>query len=438
MAQQQRAADELKARLHEADERQAADAVSDQFGAWLAAIESYASVEAQKKTSHGAMVEAADEALSQCSQIQADQRQAQAEEREREHQATEEMNAALSHAEVSAQHLDRLPTPVMTVDKDYSVTFINPAGAGVLGVRPEECMGRKCYELFKTPHCRTEQCACHQAMSTGERVTSETVADPNGLNLPIMYTGAPIKDATGQIVGALEYVVDVTDIKAARDQAAKIAAYQESEVASLNQILEKVSAGELTATYSVAAGDEDTKGVHTAFAGVAASLNSTLANLGSILGNIKRNAEALATDISKDVLAYAAAGRYTDMEVRRGVSPQRLAKSFDPSGAAWCVNERLRSIVEFRQANLAGSFVGLGNFDVIFCRNVIIYFDVQTKIKALSQMERMLNENGQLLVGATETTYGLTDALETVRCGETILYQKRTMRAAGNLASAAG
>ncbi len=140
----------------------------------------------------------------------------------------------------------------------------------------------------------------------------------------------------------------------------------------------------------------------------------------------------LATDISKDVLAYAVAGKYTDMEVQRGVSPQRLAKFFRKEGTQWHINERLRPLIEFRQANLAGSFVGLGTFDVIFCRNVIIYFDMETKIKVLSQMTRMLSNDGFLFVGTTENTYGLTDAFETVRYGETVLYQKRSNAPAAN------
>ncbi len=213
-----------------------------------------------------------------------------------------ETKTAIEEAKKSVDNLNNLPTPVMTIDKDYNVTFMNPAGADVVGLRPEECVGRKCHELFKTPHCRTEQCACHQAMMAGERITTETVADPNGLNLPIMYTGAPIKDAQGHVIGALEYVVDITEIKTARDKAAKVAAYQDAEVEKLSEVLEKMSAGDLTAPYSVAQGDQDTEGVRSAFSGVATSLNRTLANLGEILGNIKTNAETLASS-SEELLA---------------------------------------------------------------------------------------------------------------------------------------
>ena len=100
------------------------------------------------------------------------------------------------------QNLTNLPTPVMTIDPDYTVTFLNSAGAGALGKTPEECVGQKCYDLFKTPHCGTPECRCNQAMNQDGIFSGETIADPDGLNLPISYTGAPIKDQNGNVVGA--------------------------------------------------------------------------------------------------------------------------------------------------------------------------------------------------------------------------------------------
>jgi len=106
---------------------------------------------------------------------------------------------------------DQLPTPVMSIDRDFNVTVMNSAGAKVLGMTPEECSGRKCYELFKTPHCNTDQCQTKRAMEQNRAFTGETVADPSGLNMPIRYTGAPIRDESGKVVGGVEYVLDITD-----------------------------------------------------------------------------------------------------------------------------------------------------------------------------------------------------------------------------------
>ncbi|NEX18038.1 MAG: chemotaxis protein [Halochromatium sp.] len=107
-------------------------------------------------------------------------------------------------------NLNAIPTPIMSIDTDFGITFMNPAGAGVVGLTPDECIGKKCYDLFKTPHCKTEQCACAQAMRADSIHTAKTVAKPRGQEISIIYTGAPIKDAKGNIKGALEYIMDVT------------------------------------------------------------------------------------------------------------------------------------------------------------------------------------------------------------------------------------
>ncbi|WP_321493775.1 PAS domain-containing protein [uncultured Desulfobacter sp.] len=117
-------------------------------------------------------------------------------------------------------NLNIIPTPIMAIDSEFTVTFMNPAGSAVAGLTPDEAIGKKCYDLFKTPHCRTEKCACARAMKTDSVVTAETIARPkDGVIIPIKYTGAPIKDAKGNIKGALEYIMDVTEEAAQRQMA---------------------------------------------------------------------------------------------------------------------------------------------------------------------------------------------------------------------------
>jgi methyl-accepting chemotaxis protein len=115
-------------------------------------------------------------------------------------------------AEEKIENLNTIPTPIMAIDTDFTITFMNPAGAGIAGLTPDEAVGKKCYDLFKTPHCKTEKCACFRAMKTDSVVSEQTIARPrDGVIVPIKYTGAPIKDAKGNIKGALEYVLDVTE-----------------------------------------------------------------------------------------------------------------------------------------------------------------------------------------------------------------------------------
>ncbi len=123
-----------------------------------------------------------------------------------------EENKQKQIAEEKINNLNTIPTPIMSIDTDFSVTFMNPAGAAVAGMTPDEVVGKKCYDLFKTPHCQTEQCACARAMKTDSVVTAHTIARPaEGVIVPIKYTASPIKDAKGNIKGALEYIIDVTE-----------------------------------------------------------------------------------------------------------------------------------------------------------------------------------------------------------------------------------
>lgn len=116
--------------------------------------------------------------------------------------------------------LNVIPTPIMEIDDKFSITFMNPAGAAVAGMTTDEVIGKKCYDLFKTPHCKTEKCACAKAMKTDSVVTAQTIARPaEGIIIPIRYTASPIKDAKGNIKGALEYILDVTE-EAQQKQAA--------------------------------------------------------------------------------------------------------------------------------------------------------------------------------------------------------------------------
>jgi len=119
-------------------------------------------------------------------------------------------------------NLNTIPTPIMSIDTDFNITYMNPAGAAVAGKTPDECVGTKCFDLFKTPHCKTEKCACAQAMKTDSVVTEETLARPSeGVLIPIKYTGSPIKDAKGNIKGALEYILDVTEERKQKQEAAE-------------------------------------------------------------------------------------------------------------------------------------------------------------------------------------------------------------------------
>ncbi len=122
--------------------------------------------------------------------------------------------------------------------------------------------------------------------------------------------------------------------------------------------------------------------------------------------------EIIATDLSQEVLEKSKAGLYSQFEVQRGLPIQLLVKHFKQTGEFWQINPDLRAMIQHRQLNLLHDFAGLGKFDVIFCRNVLIYFDQDTKINIFNRLCRAMEPDGFLVLGAAETVVGLTDAFK--------------------------
>ena len=122
--------------------------------------------------------------------------------------------------------------------------------------------------------------------------------------------------------------------------------------------------------------------------------------------------EIIATDISQEVLEKSRAGIYSQFEVQRGLPIQMLVKYFKQIGELWQVNADIRAMVQHRQLNLLHDFSQLGAFDVIFCRNVLIYFDQDTKVGIFGRLARAIEPDGFLVLGAAETVVGLTDVFK--------------------------
>lgn len=118
--------------------------------------------------------------------------------------------------------------------------------------------------------------------------------------------------------------------------------------------------------------------------------------------------EIIGTDISKEVLDRARAGLYTQFEVQRGLPVQLLLKYFKQTGDMWQIDAGIRSAVQLKPFNLLDSFLSLGQFDIIFCRNVLIYFDQVTKTDILNRLAAQMNKESFLVLGAAETVVGLT------------------------------
>jgi chemotaxis protein methyltransferase CheR len=122
--------------------------------------------------------------------------------------------------------------------------------------------------------------------------------------------------------------------------------------------------------------------------------------------------EILATDLSLEVIEKSKAGLYSQFEVQRGLPIQMLVKYFKQTGELWQINPEIRAMVQHRQINLLHDFSQLGVFDVIFCRNVLIYFDQDTKIDIFRRLAKSTDSDGFLALGAAETVVGLTDVFK--------------------------
>jgi chemotaxis protein methyltransferase CheR len=139
--------------------------------------------------------------------------------------------------------------------------------------------------------------------------------------------------------------------------------------------------------------------------------------------------EIVATDLSQEVLEKSKAGIYSQFEVQRGLPIQLLVKYFTQNGDLWRLNADIRAMVAHRQLNLLQDISHLGKFDVIFCRNVLIYFDLETKLSIFERLAKVMEPDGMLMLGAAETVVGVTDAFKPYpdRRG---LYQPNPARAA--------
>jgi len=122
----------------------------------------------------------------------------------------------------------------------------------------------------------------------------------------------------------------------------------------------------------------------------------------------------LATDISDKVLLKAKTGLYSQFEVQRGLPVQLMVKYFEKSDDLWRIDPSLQQHITFRKFNLLDNFRSLGQFDVVFCRNVLIYFDQETKTEILNRLAQSIAPDGFLFLGAAETVMGLSDAFAPV------------------------
>lgn len=136
----------------------------------------------------------------------------------------------------------------------------------------------------------------------------------------------------------------------------------------------------------------------------------------------------IATDLSGAIIERAREGVYSQIEVNRGLPAALLSRYFDKQGLCWRIRPEIRRMVEFQQGNLAEAWPPMPPLDVVFMRNVLIYFDVSTKKAILSKIRQVLKPDGYLFLGSSETTLNLDADFEPVSMGKSLCYQLRQAR----------
>ena len=133
----------------------------------------------------------------------------------------------------------------------------------------------------------------------------------------------------------------------------------------------------------------------------------------------------LGTDISDSAVAQASYGQYSKFEIERGLPRDKLLKYFNANGNHWKVKDEIRAMATFKKQNLMESFLGLGRFDIIFCRNVAIYFTLEDRKKLFEKIANSLEGDGYLIIGASESLTGICSRFEPKRHLRSVFYQLR-------------
>lgn len=192
-----------------------------------------------------------------------------------------------------AGFIDSMPAPAMIVDTDFNVVFMNRAAAALGGTDPASALGRhlKCRDFFKTGDCASDRCACLRSMREGNPITSETIARPIDRGYDISYTGVPVRDRSGKIVGALEIITDQTNIRKAERLMSKVSDFQNAEITRLQDYLQVAARGDFSGTFEVSDGDDDTRDARDKLGLIASGLNGTIESISDALAMVNETVD---------------------------------------------------------------------------------------------------------------------------------------------------
>ncbi|NOX19299.1 MAG: HAMP domain-containing protein [Chlorobi bacterium] len=280
------------------------------------------------------------------------------------------LNQMAENVSLYISYLEDLPAPVMVIDKEYNVVYMNKMGRRLVNKNLDECKRSKCYDLMDADHCNTEECRLHQAMQSGKNERAEQKARPAGKEYDVVYTGIPTYDNDRRINGAVEFIADVTDLKE-REM------FLKRNIEHILNEMKKVSVGDLTAKAESERNDELISPLFEAF-------NKTVNNLREMISQI-----SLAVQSTSSASAQISSSAE---EMAAGAQEQ----SSQTGEIASAMEEMSKTIVETNQnTNIAAEAVK---------ESVEVTNDVgETVRQTVEEMNRIAN----IIINAAETVKDL-------------------------------
>ncbi len=317
------------------------------------------------------------------------------------------INRLTEHIGLFINYLKNIPAPVMVIDKEFNVVYLNEAGEKLVGKTKEEYRKEKCYNLMHAEHCNTSECRLDMAMKSHKPEKAEQKAYPQGIEYEIMYTGIPTYDKSGEVTGAIEFIADITEVKH-REY------FLKRHVEQLLEQLEKLSHGNLNVSVKEEKEDDLITPLYKAF-------NITIANLREMIKQVMEAVQATAsasTEISSSAEQMSASAQEQASQV------MEVASSME---------EMSRTIIDTTQntnkaaemSRNAGNVAKDGGKSV---QNMIAGMEqIATVVKEAAEMVKTLGENsnkiGEIIkvindIADQTNLLALNAAIEAARAGE--------------------
>ena len=280
------------------------------------------------------------------------------------------------------EYLNSIPAPVSVIDQEFTIQFINEVGARFAGTSVEAATGRKCYSVFKTEHCRTPECRVGQAMEKDGLFTGQTVALGTDA-LPVQYTGAPLKDAAGNISGALEFITDISDVKRAQQML-------EDAMTEYVVFAERVGAGDLSTRLETDADD--------IIGRLGVALNKMVAKL-TELADQTREATGNITSMAAEILSTtnqqaATASQQAASVTETGTTITEVRQTAEQA------NERAKNVAELAQETTGITGEGLQA--------------VKDAKEGMDRIKEQVNAIAETIIALSEQTQQIGEIINTV------------------------